>query len=108
MSDIKPVTKPVPATMTAGETTTLANVKLVTVTPMVSADGSLCVQSCDVPEQGARKLTQAVTVGHATGLDGKSARRVAASLYRAMLADALIDCGIDSPVLRRAAGRGDK
>jgi hypothetical protein len=90
--------------MTPGEARTMAESKLVPATPVLSESG-LVVQSAQVPEQGQRKLVVAATVAHLGGLDAKSARRVVAGLYRAVLADALLDCGMDCPVIRRAAGR---
>lgn len=108
MSDIKPVTPPTPAPMTPGQLATVAPA-MVTLTPALSrgADGEPVwnVKSLSVPEAGQVSMTRTTAAAHGMGLTPKQAASQAAKLYRGMLAEALLDCGIDSSVLRRAAGR---
>jgi len=103
---------PVSAPITPAERTTLARAELVTLAPAVaySQDGAatFAVQSMQVPAEGARRVAQSTAFAHASGVTPRMAAKEAAKLYRAMLADSLLECGIESPVLRRASGRGDK
>lgn len=105
------VSTPVPATMTGAERATLASTALVQLAPAVAygPDGaaSFAVQSMQVPAEGARRVAMATGFAHASGMTPRMAAKEASRLYRAMLADALTECGIESPVLRRAAGRTD-
>lgn len=107
MSDIKPTVPPMPTTPTTAVVPTMVKLAPALVS---SPDGGQTwnVASMQVPEQGQRAMSNCIAAAHGAGLTPKQAAKQAATLYRAMLADALLECGIDSPVLYRAAGRPAK
>jgi len=72
-----------------------------------SPDGaaSFAVRSVAGPQAGRDALMSVAASAHLSGLSPKQAAREAARLYRAQLADALLECGIRSPALERASGR---
>jgi hypothetical protein len=97
--------------MTPGQLATVAPT-MVTLKPMTrpSADGGRewAIQSLQVPEAGQVAMTRVAAMAHAAELPPKVAASVAAKLYRTMLAEALLACGIDSPAVHRAAGTATK
>lgn len=101
-------TAPTGQAMTPGQLATVAPA-MVTLTPALTRgpDGepSWNVRSLQVPEAGQAAMTRVTAAAHGMGVTPKQAAAQGAKLYRSMLAEALLECGIDSPAVRRAAGK---